>query len=144
MSSCVWAKKHINKPVKTGSHESLALSHLHLIYSPWLRVTYLGFTFLGKVILDIEGAGGISKRCIDLADTSLPPRIHRMNTTLRLTQEEGGLHETIGEIPYLSVHSSPHKVTGQGAAKIDRNSAVFNYQICTYSNAIHFVWRWRS
>ena len=104
---------------------TLALSHLHLIYSPWLWVTYLGFTFLGKVILDIEGAGGISKRRIDLADTPLPPRIHRMNTTLRLTQEEGSLHETIGEIPYLSVHGSPHKVTGQGAAKIDRSTTVF-------------------
>ena len=75
--------------------------------------------------MDIEGAGGISKCRIDLTDTPLPPRIHRMNTALRLTQEEGGLHETIGEIPYLSVHSSPHKVTGQGATKIDRNSTVF-------------------
>ena len=58
---------------------TLALSHLHLIFTPWLWVTYLRFTFLGKVILDIEGAAGISKRRIDIADTPLPPRIYVQN-----------------------------------------------------------------
>lgn len=66
----------------------------------------------------IEGAAGISKCTVDLADTALPSWVYRRNATFHLTQKDAGVNKLGGEVTHLGVDCIPHYVVGKHSIQL--------------------------